>query len=540
MLATGDSDGLIQIWNTQTWNESETRYSGHLQTVLDLAFSPDGTRLASVDSGSRLIQWQVNSSDGPQPMRIDVIGGATSLTYSYDGTRIVTGGNDLLINVWNSTTLAFEQKKAFSGKIVDIATIKGTENLFVIGGNDQKVALLDLNSGIDPKIIGNLRYPLTGVAASPDGTLLAAGDLNGGIAVWDISGNQVKEVLKPESYFPGNTVDLETPGSPHSLVFSPDGQLVFSGLHNGIIRSVDVATGTEAQQNLKLNAHVKRTAISHNSQYLITQQDNDSLTVWDIWNGNARYQFQGEIKTGDPFSQDDKSFAVASAGLSPAIVGVYNLSNGDEIYSIKSQPRIKTIQFINNSTQLIGVYDQFIELWSMSSGQKLETRLEFDGTGCQTIKDINNQSVVSITTYQYVVTNNNNKKGLCVFAPLDWKVAIDEARGIIVYGGESVLAIADARNPGNQYQNLRGVNRKNIVSVAISPNGDLIAAAYDDHSIHIWDTATREELTSVEDGLYGHSDSITDLRFTPDGKLLISVSMDGTIRLWGVPQQAQR
>jgi len=33
---------------------------------------------------------------------------------------------------------------------------------------------------------------------------------------------------------------------------------------------------------------------------------------------------------------------------------------------------------------------------------------------------------------------------------------------------------------------------------------------------------------------------ITVLQFTPDGKLLISVSLDGTIRLWGVPYQAQR
>jgi len=87
---------------------------------------------------------------------------------------------------------------------------------------------------------------------------------------------------------------------------------------------------------------------------------------------------------------------------------------------------------------------------------------------------------------------------------------------------------------------MHGVNRKNITSVALSPNGDLIAAAFDDYSIHVWDATTREELTSAKDGLYGHSDTITDIRFTPDGKLLISVSLDGTIRLWGVPNLGQR
>jgi WD40 repeat protein len=82
--------------------------------------------------------------------------------------------------------------------------------------------------------------------------------------------------------------------------------------------------------------------------------------------------------------------------------------------------------------------------------------------------------------------------------------------------------MTNLRNPGSEDQNLRGVNLKNIIQVAISPNADLIAAAYDDHTIHIWDTATRDEIAS----LYGHNDTITGLQFTPDGKLLISTSVD--------------
>lgn len=535
MIASGDSDGLIQVWNARTLEEMETRYSGHLQAVIDLAFSPDGTRLVSVDSDSVLIQWQVNSPDNPQIKRIEVIGGAKALTFSEDGSHILTGGDDLLISVWDTETLVLEHRKPFSGKIVDLAAVKGAVDLFVIGGNDQRVALLDLESGTDPETVGYLRYPLTGVVASADGTLIAAGDINGGIAVWDISSDRFQEVLRPQNYLPGDPARLEEPGNPHALAFNPDGSLIFSGLHNGIIRILDTTTGETTGHNLPLNASVKKMTVSHDGRHLLTQQDNDTLTMWDIWSGTPLYQIQGEIKGDVPFSPDDESFAVASTGPGPATVEVYNTTNGEAIHNLSSQPRIRTIRFVNNNTQLIAVYDQFIELWSMSSGQKLETRPEFDGSGCQTIKDINGQPVVSITNYQYVITDNSNKPGLCVFSPLNWKVTIDEARGMILFGGESVLTIADARNPGRENQNLRGVNRRNIISVAISPNGDLIAAAFDDHSIHIWDTSTRDELTNAKDGLYGHGDTITDLHFTPDGKLLISTSQDGTIRLWGVP-----
>lgn len=535
MVATGDDEGLIQIWDAQTWDESAAPYSGHLEAILDLAFSPDGTRLASVDGASRLIQWQVNSADGPQPQRIEIMGGVTSLAYSGNGDRIVTGGNDLLINVWDAATLTLQQKKGFSGKIVDIAAVRGADDLFVIGGNNQRVELLKLGSEVTLGEVGSLRYPLTDVAASPNGRYIAAGDLNGGIAVWDVSSEKVQEVKRPVNYVLGDAAYLTSPGSLHSLSFSPDGRLVFSGFHNGIIRSLDATSGADVRQNLTLNGHIRSMALSHNSRFLITQQDNDILSVWDLQSGAILYQVQGELKSGDPFSQDDKSFAIASVGISPGMVMVYDTESGREIHSIRSQPKLRTIQFINKDTQLLGVYDTFVELWSMSSGQKLETKPEFDGSGCQTIKDINGLSLISITNYQYVVTNNANKRGLCVFSPLAWTTAFNEDKGLIAFGGESVLSMIDARNPAKGAQNLQGVNRKNIVRVAISPNGDLIAAVFADHSIHIWDTVTRQELTNVKDGLYGHADVITDLRFTPDGKLLISVSLDGTIRLWGVP-----
>jgi WD40 repeat protein len=70
-----------------------------------------------------------------------------------------------------------------------------------------------------------------------------------------------------------------------------------------------------------------------------------------------------------------------------------------------------------------------------------------------------------------------------------------------------------------------------VVSVAISPDGNLVAAAYDDFTIHVWDANTREEISN----LYGHNDTITGLRFTSDNRLLVSTSLDGTIRLWGIP-----
>jgi WD40 repeat protein len=271
-------------------------------------------------------------------------------------------------------------------------------------------------------------------------------------------------------------------------------------------------------------------AISHNSQYLITQQE-QTLTVWDLKTANPLYQKTAQLKDGDVFSQNDSMFAVASVDPNPATVDIYNPANGKEVYGLDSQRGVRAIQFLDNSKQLIAVYDQAVDLWSMASGQQLKSTHAYDGTGCQVIRDINGQNVVSITNYHHIVTDNENKGGLCVYDPGSWRAtAINEAARLIAYGDNSTLVVVNAQNT-KDIQNMQGVNRRNIVSVALSPDGNLLAAVFDDHTIHIWDVDTRDEVMS----LYGHNNTVTDLGFTPDGQLLISTSSDGTIRLWGVP-----
>jgi len=532
-IAIGNRDGSIQVWDTNTWQESGTTYSGHTQSILDLAFSPNGTKLASVALDNSLIEWTINST---AKLRAETIGGMTAVAYSADNTRIITGGNDFQINVWDAESLKVTQTKAFSSKVVDIASIKGT-NLLVIGGSDQKVALLDITSEAGWIPVGSMQYPLTGVAASPDKKLIAAGDINGGISIWDITDRSIDKKFKEPRTIkndpPEYTGDLNAPGSPHSLAFSPDGKLIFSGLHNGTIRSLAAETGEVAQQNLFLNTHTKKMAVSHNSQYLITQQDNYTLTVWDLWKGIALYQFQGEIKPGDPFSPDDSVFAVASVA-GPAKINIYDPSDGKELYSPNSYRDLKNIQFTKDGAQLVTVYDKSaIHLWATSSWQELDTSPKYVVPGCVTYYDKNNVEIVSVTiTYQHVIADNNNRPGLCGFETQQWTTFINEDIGLLAYGGGEKLAVVNIQNEGRKDQNMHGVRVDDtVVSVALSPNGKIVAAAYADRTIHLWGIDSQNELMN----LYGHNDSITDLRFTPDGKLLISTSLDGTIRLWGVP-----
>lgn len=73
-------------------------------------------------------------------------------------------------------------------------------------------------------------------------------------------------------------------------------------------------------------------------------------------------------------------------------------------------------------------------------------------------------------------------------------------------------------------------NDAGVTSVAISPNGQLVAAGSLDTIVRIWDVATGQ----LVERLRGHRDSVYSVAFTPDGKGLVSGSLDKTLKYWDV------
>jgi WD40 repeat protein/predicted Ser/Thr protein kinase len=95
-LATGSMDGTIRLWNT-TSGESTASLAGHMQETTDVAFSPDGRTLASLGQSESLKLWhlptlrEVVSENDPRA--------GLFLRFSPDGLKLAveTGANSLRI-----------------------------------------------------------------------------------------------------------------------------------------------------------------------------------------------------------------------------------------------------------------------------------------------------------------------------------------------------------------------------------------------------------------------------------------------------------
>jgi WD40 repeat protein len=67
-----------------------------------------------------------------------------------------------------------------------------------------------------------------------------------------------------------------------------------------------------------------------------------------------------------------------------------------------------------------------------------------------------------------------------------------------------------------------------IMSVRYSPDGKMIATGSMDHSVKLWHVATQREVATLQ----GHTSAVSGLAFSADGTMLASSSEDKTIRLW--------
>ncbi len=90
-------------------------------------------------------------------------------------------------------------------------------------------------------------------------------------------------------------------------------------------------------------------------------------------------------------------------------------------------------------------------------------------------------------------------------------------------------------NPLAQVQNatlshtLTG-HSKEVYSVAISPDGQILASGSYDSTIQLWHLPDRKPLRNLN----GHSSKVKSVAFSPDGQTLASGSGDNTIKLWNL------
>jgi WD40 repeat protein len=257
-LANGNNDGSVDVWEVASGKPID-HFTGHATRVLGLAFSPDGRTLYSCSLDGAVFGWDLGTgrrfgfsfgrSTGPTfavgPDEEEV---APPLAVSPDSKRFAYRIGRTRVGIFSTATAApiAAFGVATGGDIGALAWSR--RNVLAVSGNGGRVQLWDASG--TPRLLRALKgmrsitgYPeaVTSLAFSPDGSLLAAGDVNhtafgvpwryGTAAVWDVASGRL--LWKTRS----------TRGWVNSVAFSPDGATLAAGDESDTVALYDAHSG---------------------------------------------------------------------------------------------------------------------------------------------------------------------------------------------------------------------------------------------------------------------------------------------------------
>ncbi|GIH62927.1 caspase, EACC1-associated type [Microbispora siamensis] len=255
LLATGHGDNKIRLWDVAT-GRLENTLVGHSQgletlgtdpspsvvgvgAIPALAFSPDGTILASggVDTTVRL--WNPRTGDSRQVLNAHN-GFVEGVAFNTDGTTLASAGLDRTVYLWDvktsRTTGALIGRFGDGGQLsgVTVAAFRPRHNRTVATNSLATTTVLiwdtstrDVVTTVSDHTLGHV----TALCYSPDGTILASGGYDHTIVLSDASNGRRIRTLTGHS------------GEVAALAFSRDGKVLASGGYDGTARLWDAATG---------------------------------------------------------------------------------------------------------------------------------------------------------------------------------------------------------------------------------------------------------------------------------------------------------
>lgn len=585
-VATGNYEGTIGLWDI-TSGEEVNRFRGHKWPVRCLAFSPDGTYLASGTAGVSLAfnllsagdarLWHVQRGEEIRTFQLDVgpfgYNNVSALAFSPDGQYLFIA-QDKIVVLWE--VASGNELRQFTGHqyAIHSLAVSGDGQLLVTSSSWKTLMEIDPRGELkiwsveSGSLVKDLALPggaVNSVVFSPDGKQLLTGS-DHAVRLWEIeSGTVIKD-------FPGLMAPVK------SVSFSPDGKYILAGSADGKAILWKVFNRTAIKIFLRHGAALHAVAFDPKSRYVLTAGNDQRATLWaiapepEISEEQEMLQFTGHNSEvlSTAFSPDGQSVVTGGSStllkdlfgwkadeLRPGSVKLWDSNTGAEIREFTGHTTsVHALAFSPDGQYLLGGTDDgTTRLWEVSSGREIRCleqhegpvyavafsqngRYAFTGGSDRTVRqwEIFPPEGPALPARQVRVFNGHSFAVHCLALSPDGQYLLTGAGEGNYYwalpterpGGSGEAKLWNLQS-GQEIQNFGG----HAVAVAFSPDGTHFAIAFP-FSIILWPLRSEVEYRRCNT-----FNAISSMAFLPDGNTLFigtrnSYTSSNTKFLWEI------